>query len=751
MLARVCPSHTSLLGTSVSAIHQVRRKRLAFGLLGLLGTALTGCAIDERTFGDGGSPAASESVAPNEPGAMVGSAGNPGGEGPGRAPTLLEGVDPNAAASDAGSLNVDCSVGASECTSATEQRECDIDGHWASPVACVPACIGDRCGGECLPSTTECVSAVQFRACSSEGVWSAPQECEAACVGNACAGECKPNDTRCVSATEVQTCTDQGVWGASTLCTNACVDRACTGECVPTSTRCPSATQLQACNALGQWQAPEPCPLACVGDACGGECAPNDRRCNPGSGVPQLCSTGGAWQDQTACAFLCVGSGSCGGECAPNDRRCNPSTGIPQLCSPGGAWQNQAACQFVCQSGFCGGDCRPNARRCDPVSGAPQLCSATGQWQSQAGCSGGRACSSGQCVCASGVTDCNGTCVDLSTSAENCGSCNHSCGGGPCSAGSCEPFVLVSSEQFAHDLVVSGDFLYYGSLRPTRENIKRVPKNGGAGQTLVESPTTGNANTFGSLAVNGNQVYWVAHSNPGTTISQSTIVRANLDGSSATAFFAPNPPASFVGPIFASEGFLYWSATTSTGTSLLRASLAAPGAAPTPITRADSGALASSTVVGSCFFYNTSASASVLMRACSNGTNGPVHTSSTTLTIDRGAADASFLYFFEGSNMDRRVQKQPFTGNPAPIGGPSPRGSRIAVDNDFVYYFEQTTSIGAPACTDGYTLFRIPKTGASTPTALVLPPENCPTDLIADGEAQYWVNSETGTISKLAK
>jgi len=300
-------------------------------------------------------------------------------------------------------------------------------------------------------------------------------------------------------------------------------------------------------------------------------------------------------------------------------------------------------------------------------------------------------------------------------------------------------------------LRVSGDFLYYGSLRPTRENIKRVPKNGGAGQTLVESPTTGNANTFGSLAVSGSQVYWVAHSNPGTTISQSTIVRANLDGSGAVSFYAPTPPASFIGPIFASEGFLYWSARLGTVTSLLRAPLNTPGASPTSIARADSGDLLSSTVVGGCFFYNTSTSPLVVMRACSNGTAGPVHTSSTSLTIDPGAVDANFLYFFEGSNADRRIQKQPFTGNPAPIGGPAARGTRIAADNDFVYYFEQTTSIGAPACTDGFTLFRIPKTGSSTPTALVLPPENCPTDLIADGDAQYWVNSESGTISKLAK
>ena len=34
-----------------------------------------------------------------------------------------------------------------------------------------------------------------------------------------------------------------------------------------------------------------------------------------------------------------------GGECSPNDGRCNAVTGLPQLCSAEGAWQDLDACQ----------------------------------------------------------------------------------------------------------------------------------------------------------------------------------------------------------------------------------------------------------------------------------------------------------------------------------------------------------------------------------------------------------------------
>jgi len=727
-------------------MYQVRRKRLAFWLLGLLGSALTGCAIDDRTF-DEPAPAPSQSVAPNEPGAMVGSAGNPGGEGPGRAPALQEGAGANASASDAGILDVECSVGASECTSATEQRECDIDGHWASPVACAPACIGDRCGGECLPSTTECVSAVQFRACSSDGVWSAPQECEAACVGNACAGECKPNDTRCVSATEVQTCTDQGVWAASTLCTNACVDRACTGECIPTTTRCPSATQLQTCNALGQWQAPEPCPLACVGDACGGECAPNARRCHPETGVPQLCSAGGAWQDQAACPFLCVGSGSCGGECAPNDRRCNPSTGIPQLCSPGGAWQNQPACQFVCQNGFCGGECRPNSRRCDTATGIPQLCSAAGTLQNQAACPTGSSCAAGECVCVGAFSECNDSCVDQSSNPNHCGGCNHSCLGGTCVAGACQQVILATGQNSPSGVVLDASNIYWSNGGTSNTaGVFRVSKDGGAVQSLISATLGG----IGGLAIGGNQLYF-ALNDFRTGTSERRVMRANLDGSGMTAF----SPAHTEGleSLLVSGNFVFYAARSTSSTSIFRAPLLAQGQAGAGVESlfaSEPAAVVTLTVAGNCLYYVSQATPAIVFRKCS------ATEAATQYYLGAGgvvfglqnSADNAFLYF---SDASRGVLRSPLAGGAFEVLATVNPGVPT-VDANALFYFRQTGSLGAPACTDAHTLFRASKTiGGGDPVAIVPPPQACPSRVAVDAQAVYWSTTEGGNVMKLAK
>jgi len=296
-----------------------------------------------------------------------------------------------------------CSPGMSNCNSATEVIECGADGRWAEPARCEFACVGSSCGGECTPGSSECLSSISVRTCSTEALWSAPSDCENACLGTLCAGECRPGTSRCASGTEVQLCAEDGLWSPATACENACVGSSCAGECAPGSTECFSTRQLRTCSPEGQWLAATACTNACVDDACGGECVPASRRCDPNSGIPQLCSDAGVWDDQPECQFVCLGSGTCGGECVPGGARCNPVTGIPQTCGAAGTWSNEAECDFVCLGdGVCGGQCAPGTRRCDPVSGVPQLCSATGTFQNQTRCDF-------EC---SGNGECTGECND---------------------------------------------------------------------------------------------------------------------------------------------------------------------------------------------------------------------------------------------------------------------------------------------------------------------------------------------------
>ena len=50
-------------------------------------------------------------------------------------------------------------------------------------------------------------------------------------------------------------------------------------------------------------------------------------------------------------------------------------------------------------------------------------------------------------VCDGGSTvmACSGSCVDVASSAANCGKCNHDCGGGLCTGGTCQPAIVVDA------------------------------------------------------------------------------------------------------------------------------------------------------------------------------------------------------------------------------------------------------------------------------------------------------------------
>jgi hypothetical protein len=354
------------------------------------------CAVDQRGPGVVGDSDEVGIEAANPQGGMdpetaEGIRGGDGAAGEG-APSLagLSGTDVAAAMGA-------CTPGNTSCSSTTEFFECNAGGSWVGPTACEFACVGTSCGGECIPGSSECVATTLVRTCSADGVWSEPAECENACAASACGGECRPGLTRCTSGTEVQRCGDDGLWGGVSACENACVGASCTGECVPGTSECFSPRELRSCGDSGQWQVPTTCTNACVDEACGGACVPGTRRCQPSSDVAEFCSDDGAWVDETACPFVCVGSGTCAGECVPGTRRCNPVSGTPQLCSSTGGWQNQSRCQFQCSgAGECAGECVPGTFRCS--SAQLERC-VDFEWQFEDQCLTAAHCNASRGVC----------------------------------------------------------------------------------------------------------------------------------------------------------------------------------------------------------------------------------------------------------------------------------------------------------------------------------------------------------------
>ncbi len=71
---------------------------------------------------------------------------------------------------------------------------------------------------------------------------------------------------------------------------------------------------------------------------------------------------------------------------------------------------------------------------------------------------------------------------------DHCGGCGHSCLGGDCSAGQCQPIAIAVSESTPTGLTVDGNYVYFASARSGF--IKRVEKSGAAiPETLANNRT----------------------------------------------------------------------------------------------------------------------------------------------------------------------------------------------------------------------------------------------------------------------
>ncbi len=98
------------------------------------------------------------------------------------------------------------------------------------------------------------------------------------------------------------------------------------------------------------------------------------------------------------------------------------------------------------------------------------------------------------------MTNCNGACVDVKTSGTNCGACSHSCLGGRCTAGQCEPVLLgtgSASSTAAKVFYVDSSYVYYVSASMLAE---REPKTdtSGTGTQLAGSAYYSNYTVVGN-------------------------------------------------------------------------------------------------------------------------------------------------------------------------------------------------------------------------------------------------------------
>ncbi|MDB4946409.1 MAG: putative serine/threonine-protein kinase pknH [Labilithrix sp.] len=127
------------------------------------------------------------------------------------------------------------------------------------------------------------------------------------------------------------------------------------------------------------------------------------------------------------------------------------------------------------------------------------------------GSDGGGGGSEAGAACTSG-TRCGETCVELATSAENCGACGHSCGGGTCSASACTPVLVASNLAQPLGVAVAGGSAFW--LRNGAVERCAVTGCTGAPASITAEVVIDGSQPGGTVIVtDGNKVAWIASGN----------------------------------------------------------------------------------------------------------------------------------------------------------------------------------------------------------------------------------------------
>jgi hypothetical protein len=567
----------------------------------------------------------------------------------------------------AGACTGVCLPGVKDCLG-NIPRTCDATSQWQNGQVCPSVCSAGACAGSCVPASKQC-SGTTAQTCQANGTWQDAQVCPFVCEAGSCAGICIPDETRCLGQT-VQKCAQGKTWADDHVCSFTCVNGSCSGSCLPGSKQCNGNT-LQICDASSSWQTDAVCPFQCLNAACT-LCQPGALRCS-GLTAQKCSTTTGTWTDIQACPFICSG-GTCIGACTPGATRCQGLT--IQLCDPVGVWQDSQSCPFVCASGACTGICTPGTLQCSGT--LTQACTPQGQWSSvqcpappgaSATCTGAGVCGF---ACNAGLTDCNslpadGCEIGLASDGLNCGACGHSCGGGACSLGKCQPMVVASGLDYPGHLTVDGAYVYFNngaSGFASDHSIQKVLKTGGSPVSLYP-----NTEFFGVLDViiaDGTDLFWI----PKVTPSTANLIRGTTTGGAPSTLVSGTP----------SPGSIDQDATS---------------------------------IFYDGFSSGPPATAWIYRKGKTSGSATTLVTSSNAQANIRLRVADGYVYWSGGADFG--VWKTPTTGGAA-ITIVSMLGSLtngIDVDTDYIYWNQQ------PYGTRGNCIWRYLKTGAPKATLVV--------------------------------
>ncbi|HXI57557.1 MAG TPA: hypothetical protein VNO55_15930 [Polyangia bacterium] len=360
----------------------------------------------------------------------------------------------------------------------------------------------------------------------------------------------------------------------------------------------------------------------------------------------------------------------------------------------------------------------------------------------------GGATGSGGAITDAGDAGEAGCSADIATSPTNCGACGHSCGGGTCDRGACQPSVIPGV--LASSIAVDASRLYFTNST----KVLACPKTGCVLQpTQLDDMGSGGYSTWSVVVTNGSLFFMSAPTQAGT--EHDDLFMCPLAG-------CPSPA-----PILAMARFgvsyltnagndVYWSDTDGTKLTYRRVCQPNAGACDTPVTIVPEGVNLGLLGARSDEFYFVDALG--LQKCPYAGCPGTTAaaTGATVLTSLVPTAVVVFgnlIYMQFGDDMhtlngairtctpgdcDAHVPRN-FIANREAIRG-------LTVDANGVYWMEQTTLYSCPltGCLGGAKTLATGVTRTFNSALSTRP-------IVTDDAFVYWINDDAGVVKRIAK
>ena len=309
----------------------------------------------------------------------------------------------------------------------------------------------------------------------------------------------------------------------------------------------------------------------------------------------------------------------------------------------------------------------------------------------------------------------------------NCGSCGHSCLGGGCVAGQCQP-VVVDTGQAPTAVAVDSTNLYWaysGTGFSATGSIWKVALSGGSPVELASKQLDPWA-----IAVDATNVYWADDLTPGGNVSTVPIVGGQVSALASPDADCVTLTLTDTDVIWSQyPGGIFRMAKDGGGATLLYPSLA-------------SGLVSDNTNLYWTAESSPNGGIELITLGGDAGNTQLVGGQDLPLGI---TLRAGVLYWTNLGLDAGSIAMMPVDGGtPNTLAGAQQHPVAIATDDTYVYF----CNIGSQTANDG-SVSRVPLAGGQV--TVLASNQGSPTAIAVDAASIYWANKRDGTIMRLAK